>query len=197
MSRTGPVTKAAGSVALGLAQIRVGESAANIATVTPVLSSSNSIGALNSSKFVSEKEYWELKSGFPALIDTTIALTEACRLECEFKELNPFNVALALGNDAPSDGTSETLSGEILLGATVAPDYIRMEAIYTYPNGTSTMKIIFPRAQCKSSVEIDLQAEDNANIPLTFESTTASSEISGGNAAWDLKPLGHIMFAIS
>lgn len=196
MPRTGPVTKAAGTVALGLAQIRVGESAANIANIDPVLTSNNSIGALNSSKFVSEREYWELKSGFPMLTDSTITLSEACRLECEFKELQPFNIALALGNDSPGDGISETLSGEILLGASVTPDYIRMEAIYTYPNGTSTMKIIFPRAQCKSSVEIDLQAEDNANVPLTFEAARADSEISGGNAVWDSKPLGHILFTV-
>ena len=193
VSRTGPLTKNADVVALGLFQVRVGESAANIASIGSVLSTSNSIGALASTKFMGNKEYWELYSGFPQLKDKTLPIKEDAAIECEFKEINPFNVSMSLGNDPT--GLSETISGEIVLGALNAPDFVRCEAVYTYPDGTSTCSIIFPRAQVTSNTEMDFQSEDNVNVPVTFTSNRADSGISGGHAAWDNKPLGHILFA--
>jgi len=297
MSRTGPVTKDTSTVALGLAQIRVGSASLNIAEFEAVLTASDSIGALASTKFTSNVDYWKLESGFPMLEDLTIPIRESAMLECEFKEITPYNLALARGLDvnasvdstskivgsvtfaggtagvittdndggvindtwtvlfdsattgsitglltghihdfsaldgviAPTDGTnayfslpssffdanwaadetfvfkttayaagssaySDNHSGSIALGGLRAPEFIRMEAVYTYPNGTNTMIIIFPRANCTTSVEIDLQAEDNANVPLTFEGKRADSEVSGGNAVWDTATLGRIIF---
>lgn len=297
MSRTGPVTKDTSTVALGLAQIRVGNAAANVALIAPQLGPADSIGALASTKFTGSVDYWKLESGFPMLEDMTLPLRESSQLECEFKEVTPANLALARGLD-PAAGaaasatkgavvstsgtvtgdiavtddagpTSETWTvvftgatagdiigsvsglihsfvavsgaiapdnsgnpyftlpanffsgtwadddsytfyttayvasgsygdphaGEIKLGALSAPAFVRMEAVYTYPNGTDTMVIVFPRANCTTSVEIDMQAEDNANVPLTFEAKRADSEITGGNAVWDSMPLGRIVFA--
>lgn len=297
MSRTGPLTKDTSTIALGLAQIRVGNSATNIATTTSVLASSASIGALASTKFTSTVNYWKLMSGFPQLEDMSIPLSESAMLECAFKEITPFNLALARGLDPgsaqaasatsvstvttlgtvdttkpitvtqdagpvtdrfvvhftsataftvigavtgsvgagvvgssfapdndgaayftiPADhftGTwadgdsavfdtvayvaagsySNTHSGSIGLGALVAPAFIRMEAVYTYPNGTNHMYIIFPRANATASTELDLQAEDAAASPLTFEAKRADSDISGGDVAWDSAPLGRIYF---
>jgi hypothetical protein len=85
-------------------------------------------------------------------------------------------------------------SGSIGLGSISAPEYIRMEAVYTYPNGTNHMYIVFPRANVVSSVEINMQTEDNANVPITYEAKRADSEVSGGNAVWDTMPLGRIYF---
>jgi hypothetical protein len=84
--------------------------------------------------------------------------------------------------------------GEIKLGAMVSPAFVRMEAVYTYPNGTNHMYIIFPRANAVSSTEIDMQAEDAVAPPITFEAKRADSETSGGNAVWDQMPLGRIYF---
>ena len=298
MSRTGPVTKDTSTVALGLAQIRVGSAAANIGEITAQLTSGSSIGALASTKFSSNVDYWKLESGFPMLEDLTLPLRESAMLECEFKELTPYNLALARGIDVNADvsasvvgGTSVTTAGtttgditvddlggvvndqwtvffltattghitgsatghvhdfadvssimepddgaqdyfvipaafftgtwaadetyvfstkayvagsaaysdahdgEIKLGALSAPKFVRMEAFYTYPDGIHTMTIIFPRANCTTSVEIDMQSEDNVNVPLTFEAKRADSETTGGNAAWDDMTLGRIIFA--
>ena len=298
MARSGPLTKDTSTIALGLAQIRVGVSAANIASITSVLAEAASIGALASTKYTGTVDYWKLTSGFPQLEDLTIPLSEAAMLECEFKEVTPYNLALARGIDpagavaasitlvaesttagtttagttdiavtqdagpigdtftvvfssaaaydvygavegdigsgtvsgsfAPDNGgnpyftipadyftgtwaagevyTFRTVayaaagtydnahSGSIGLGGLVAPEFIRMEAVYTYPNGTNHMYIIFPRANATSTMEVDLQAEDNANIPLTFEAKRADSLTSGGNAAWDNMPLGILFF---
>jgi len=298
MSRTGPVTKDTSTVALGLAQIRVGNSATHIALIAPQLVAADSIGALASTKFTGTVDYWKLESGFPMLEDFTLPIREAAMLECEFKEITPYNLALARGIDVsaeiladvinesevttagtttgdivtdsaggviaetwtvffltattgvitgavtgwvfdfadlitamdPDDGVNDYFSipvsfftgtwaadetytftttpysagssayanvhsGSINLGALTAPAYVRMEAVYTYPNGTNTMTIIFPRANCTTSVEIDLQSEDNANVPLTFEAKRADSEVTGGNGVWDDLTLGRIVFA--
>ena len=190
----GPLTKNTDALALGLAQIRVGASATNIGTFDPVLTVSNSIGALANTKFTSEKEYWKHESGFPQLEDKTLPLREKAMLECTFEEFQPFNMALAMGVDPVTDSYSETLSGEILLGALAAPSYLRMEAVYTFPDAISTAIVVFPRAQVVSTTEVDFQSEDNVQVPITFESKRADSQITGGDVAWDLAPLGHIVF---
>lgn len=194
MARTGPTTKDTSTVALGLAKILVGASATNIATKTQCLDqTADSLGALNSSSFTSEVEYWRLLSGFPQLEDLTIPLSETASLSCEFKEVNPKNMAYARGIDA-STGYADNHSGEITLGNLSSPAFVRAEAVYTYPNATNHMYIIFPRANVTSSMSVDFSASDNANIPITIEAKRADSDVSGGDVAWDSSPLGRIYF---
>jgi hypothetical protein len=295
---TGPTTKDTSAVALGLAQIRVGNSAAHIATDTGALAAVDSIGAMATTKFMGNIENWKMESGFPLLEDISIPIREAASLECAFRELTSYNVALSRGIDptadvsatltpgtavtagggmvgqmtvtdaggatsedwtvvftsataiaiygsvsghvgdfadlsviiAPDNGgnpyfsipanffdanwlTDETYTfkttafvagssawadnhvGTIKLGAMEAPAFLRVEAVYTYPNKTNTMTIIFPRANAVSNLEIDFQAEDAVAPTVTFESKRADSAVSGGNAAWDDMPLGAIIFA--
>jgi hypothetical protein len=299
MATTGPTTKDTSTIALGLAQIRVGNSAANIASIGSVLTSAASIGALGSTKFTGTVDYWKLTSGFPQLEDMTIPIKETAMLEVSFKEITPYNLALARGIDpgagaaqpatvtfvdskttagtttgniavtdtagpvndtftvvfqsattakvygtdkglvgsmanltnafAPDNGGnpyfsipanffsgtwaaddtytfrttayvaaggsySDNHSGSIGLGSMTAPAFVRMEAVYTYPNGVNHMYIIFPRANATTSMELDLQAEDAAAAPLTFEAKRSDSETAGGNAVWDLMSLGRIFF---
>jgi hypothetical protein len=146
-----------------------------------------------STRFTSTIDYWRLESGFPLLEDTALALREVARMECAFKEQTPQNWAWAYGIDA-SSGYTEAHSGEVALGALSDPTFIRMEALYTYPSGTDYLNIIFPRAQVTASIEADFQAEDAVAVPATFEAKRADSETSGGNAAWDDKPLGRVLW---
>ena len=200
MGRTGPITKDTTTVALGLAQIRVGKSAPNIATTHPALDSDNSIGALAMTKFSGVIESWKLESGFPLTEDTSIPLREKAQLECQFKEITPFNVALAYGidtMDADSSASSDyddAHSGEIALGNVSTPAFIRVEAEYTYPDATNKMHVILPRAQAAPTLDIELQAEDAAAVPVIFESKSADSGVSGGHANWDDAPLGKILW---
>lgn len=192
--RTGPVTKDTSTVALGLAKILVGESLSNVAENSQVLDqTADSLGALNSTNFTSNVEYWRMSSGFPALEDLVLPLSETAQLECEFRELHPKNLAYARGLDA-STGYDDAHSGEIGLGSLQNPAYVRMEAIYTYPNKTNHMYVIFPRAQVTSSVDLSFNNEDNVNVPVTFEAKRADSDVSGGDVAWDSSPLGRIYF---
>jgi len=190
MSRSGPVTKDTSTIALGLAQIRVGVAATHIDNIHPALLPAASIGALANTKFTGKADWFKLESGFPLLEDFTTALREAASLECAFKEITPFNVAIAYGKDPAA--LTLVHSGELALGGRVAPEYVRMEAVYTYPNGVNFMHIIFPRAQVSASMELDLKVEDAAAAPIVFEAKRADSEVTGGNAVWDAKPLGRI-----
>lgn len=193
-TRTGPTTKDTSTVALGLAKILVGPSLSNITSKDQVLDQdANSLGALNSSNFTSNVEYWRLMSGFPEMEDMTLPLSETAQLDCEFKELHPQNMAYARGIDATS-GYDSAHSGEITLGTLSAPAYVRAEAVYTYPNAENHMYIIFPRAQVTSSVELSFDNADNVNVPITIEAKRADSGVSGGDAAWDSSPLGRIYF---
>ena len=43
-------------------------------------------------------------------------------------------------------------------------------------------------------MEIDLQKEDGAAVPIVFEAKRSDSDVSGGHAVWDSMPLGRIAF---
>ncbi|MFP4448504.1 MAG: hypothetical protein ACOCZ4_00330 [Bacteroidota bacterium] len=202
LTRTGPVTRNAQTVALGLAKILVGKAMDNIADITQVLDeTADSMGAMASTNFVSEVEYWKLESGFPMLEDLSLPLRESARLECEFKEISLRNLAIARGIDADEEGYPHALTAgvdeedSINLGSIKAPDYVRMEAIYTYPDQQHRMIIVFPRANVTSSMELSLAAEDNVNVPVTFEAKRADSGVDGiDGTEWDEAPLGKIFF---
>jgi len=194
MARSGPVATDTSTIALGLAQIRVGSSSDNITKPGAELSSSDSIGALANTKFTGNTDWYKLESGFPLIEDYTTPIREGAMLECAFKEITPEHMALAHGTDTSADSYTAH-SGEVTLGSRSAPDYVRMEAVYTYPNATNTMTIIFPRAQVSANVEMDLQAEDAAAVPISFESKNASSDVTDGDAIWDDMALGHIIWA--
>lgn len=192
MSRTGPVTTDTTTVALGLAQIRTGNSSAYIGQRRAILAAAASIGALANTKFIGNVDFFKLESGFPLIEDASFPLRESAALECAFKEVTPANVALSRGLDPDDFANAHT--GEIPLGTISTPTFIRMEAIYTYPDGTNTMKIIFPRAQVTSSTEIDFATEDVAAVPIVIESKSADDSISGGHKIWNSMPLGMIIW---
>ncbi len=195
ISRSGPLTKDTSTVALGLAKILVGEASSNVSEKTRVLNETeDSLGALNSSSFTSNVEYWRHESGFPKLEDLVVPLRENASLECEIEEISAENLAIARGIDT-TGGSYSAHSGEIKLGNIEQPDYVRMEAIYTYPDKENEMVIIFPRAQVTSSMDLSLAAEDNATVPITFESKIATNDVwSGEVTAFDNKPLGVVLF---
>lgn len=192
MARTGPVTKDTTTVALGLAQIRVGAAATYIADTVPRLLAADSIGALANTKFSGSIDYYRLESGYPLLEDALYPLREAAALECAFKELTPKNIAIARGL-SPVAYTS-VHSGQIPLGTIAAPTAIRVEAIYTFPDGTNTMGIVFPRAMAAATIEMEFAQEEPAAVAIRLEAKRADSEVTGGNAVWDAMPYGRMIW---
>lgn len=301
----GPQTKYSSAWALGLMDIRVGACASNIANIDAVLlTTDSSLGAMAQTKFAGSTEFFRQMSGFPKREDGVIPLSEEAALEITFKELTPFNVALARGLDPtasrtpvaiedvalvstlgtrdaaksiavidatpadwaaideewtvyftgattgviigkqtgtvhtfanltgamePVDGDSNKYfsipasfftgtwaegdtyvfytmaggatayasahSGNIGFGAMAAPVDLRVEAVYTFPNGTNTLTFILPRAQAEASTEIDFAEEEEAKPPIRLAAKDASSANAAGNAVWDDMPLGRMIWA--
>jgi hypothetical protein len=194
MARSGPTTIDSTTIPIGLAQVRVIASAGNIGQRNPVSTSADSLGAMASTKFVGEVDWYDFESGFPLQTDASWAIREKAKMECGLQEVTPKNLAFAYGIDATT-GYSAAHSGEVVLGNRSAPSYVRMEAMYTYPDGTNRMWIIFPRAQCKAAVEMDFQKEEASVTPISFEATNADSSVTGGNAVWNNRALGRIFWS--
>ena len=93
------------------------------------------------------------------------------------------------------NGYTNNHAGTIGLGTMKAPDYVRMEALYTYPNLVNTMTIIFPRANVTSNTEVSFNASDAASPTITFTAMNSASNVAGGNAVWDNAPSGVVIFA--
>jgi len=193
---SGPITLDATTWVVGLMQIRVGLSATNIATATAVLSGTDSIGAMAETVIRGQTEFFKQMSGFPKQEDGTIPISETFALECAFKEITPMNVALARGIDAitATPTYDDPHDGAIALGGLVAPVDMRVEGVYTFPDGTNAFTVVIPRAQAMASVEIAHAEESEASVPLVFESKNASSDNAAGNAVWDTMPLGQIIW---
>lgn len=190
MARTGPVTKDSTTIALGLADVRIGASSTYIGQVAAILGSAASMGALANTKFISTVEVYKLLSGYPMIEDAVYPLSEIAAFEVGFREMTPANFALARGLDPADYANAHT--GVIKLGNIISPVSVRAEFIYTYPDGTNTMTIVYPRAQVVAAIEMDYAAEEPAAVAVRIESKRADSGISGGHSIWDDKPLGYI-----
>jgi hypothetical protein len=98
-------------------QIRVGACAGNISTITPVLTASNSLGAMAQTKFAASAEFHKFMSGFPEREDASVPLREASAIECAFNEITPFNMALARGID-PTASVAASCTENVALNST-------------------------------------------------------------------------------
>ncbi|MDY0324790.1 MAG: hypothetical protein RBQ87_01285 [Candidatus Cloacimonadaceae bacterium] len=108
---------------------------------------------------------------------------------------NTTKLATAGGSAYPGDPDDwEAASPAIGLGGLVSPLDLRIEGVYTYPDGVSQMVMIFPRGQVAASVDIDFAEQDPAAIPVQFDAKTASSENAAGSAVWNNMPLGQIVW---
>jgi hypothetical protein len=192
MARTGPITKDPTTIALGLADVRVGVSSTYIGQIAAILPAAKSIGTLANTKFISTVEVYRLLSGYPMLEDAVYPLSEIAAFELAFREITPANMALARGLD-PADYTAAH-TGQIALGNIASPVSVRIEIIYTYPDGLNTMIFIFPRAQITAAIEMDFAPEEPAAVAVRAESKRADASIAGGHTIWDGKPLGLIVW---
>jgi hypothetical protein len=103
---TGPRTKSPQNIALGLMDIRLGNSAANIGTVTPVLTASNSLGALADASYTFSKEFYQHRSAFPAVLDLVIPTSGDEMITCSVEELSPYALAVSQGIDPSAAGST-------------------------------------------------------------------------------------------
>ena len=139
-------------------------------------------------------DWWDLETGYPMLLDAKFPIRESASLEGDMMEITPKNMAFAHGLDGTLAAYSDDYSGEIALGARIAPVDLRVEAKGVFPDGVKEINFIFPRAIITSSVELENQKEEGESLPIVITSTPAD-ESAGGNAVWDTMPLGKIYFS--
>jgi len=84
--------------------------------------------------------------------------------------------------------------GTIGFGAMAAPKFLRVEGIYVFPDQEHAIQLIMPMAQVTSSIAANFSNTDETNTPMTIGANSASSEVVGGNAAWNNYPLGIMRF---
>jgi len=192
-ARTGPLTKDTTTIAIGLAQIRIGLASTYISQIAPVLPVASSIGALAETKFTGNVDFFKLESGYPLMEDAVFPTRETAMFEMAFKEITPYSIALARGLD-PTNYT-DTHKGSIGLGNLSTPVFVRMEAWYTFPDGVNRMWIIFPKAQVVASQELAFATEEPAASPISIEAKRSDSGVTGGHYAWDNWPLGRFYWS--
>lgn len=103
---TGPRLINPDRLALGLMEVRVGPSAANIATTTPVLTSAHSLGALSDATYSFSREYFEYYAQFPRIKSVVIPTQETQTITCSFDEVTPRNLAILQGIDPSAAGSA-------------------------------------------------------------------------------------------
>lgn len=195
MSSYGPLTKDTSSVLAGLAQVRIGNSAVNIKTASPVLTSSNSIGALANTKFNSNAEYLKLESGFPLMEDLSIPTREIANIECAFKEITITNMAIARGLDptdcvigsyavtTAGDGTFDDSGNPVVPGDANIPETWTVTFTSATEYGVEGSVTGAPGGGATGATTADYEAKDtNGNIFFTlpaagFSGTWASADV--------------------
>lgn len=192
MAQQGPIGINTSRYQVGLMQIRVTPTTtANTAQSGEILTSSSSIGSLANTSVTFEDNILEHESGFPQLTDAVVRVGRKASIKCEFEELTRQNLALALGQN-PSSYTN--LSGTVPIGDLASVNYIRIEGVITYPDGTTTTAVIFPRALATIDGDLSFSKDGFASASITFKSNVSSSDNASGNVVWNNNPLGIIRF---
>jgi len=192
MAQQGPIGVNTSRYQVGLMQIRVTpQSTANIKQSGEILTSSNSMGSLANTTVTFEDNILEHQSGFPQLTDAVIRVGRNASIKCEFDEITRQNIAMALGQNISS---YTNLSGTVPIGDLSGVNYIRVEGVITYPDGTTTTAIIFPRALATIDGDLSFSKDGFASASITFKSNIASSDNSAGDVVWNNNPLGIVRF---
>lgn len=189
-----PVYRNSTTVMLGLAQIRIAESAPYIGYPTACLTKAHSLGAMVETRILGEDFDYILRSGFPQTDDLIIAYEQHVIVECVLREITPINMALMFGQAYDPTTYDDPHDGQIYLGTRGVTSFIRVEFIYWYPESNYQMHLILPKAYISTEVLIDWAVEDDYGAPFACVSTPSDSDSIGGHAIWDAAPLGCFCF---
>jgi len=77
----------------------------------------------------------------------------------------------------------------------VAPADIRVEGVYTFPNGVNTLTYILPRVQVSGDLDMSYAEEDEIAPMISLNSLYAGSRITAGHVVWDTMPSGIMIWA--
>lgn len=169
------------SIALGIAELYIGDSATHIAETGRVLTLSYP-GAMMGVSLVVTKEFkqqFTLVNNIQVLSDM-IQTAGFIAIAVEMLEITKENIERSLGGTAKANVINTLLT---------QPTDLRVEMVFTYPNRINKMEMIFPRVKSTAkSVPWQFEAEDAMTTPLVL------SVLATDNAAWTNDPYGKITF---
>jgi len=183
MSLTGTRVKETESLFFGLAELFIGDSATNETSTTAVLAETNYFSCLSSVSFIVNKEFIN-RYGYTLSMKTIIdhlLVGSSLEVNVEFIELTQKNLSYSLGGDGTGTNFLTTLF--------IQPTALRLELVFTYPNKTNSMTLVFPKTKVIApSVLFDFESESPMKVPMTF------SVLPSTVAEWATIPMGKAIF---
>lgn len=171
------------AVALGMAELYLGPSAANIASVDNVLGSSHYLGAQTEVSLEITKEFYEQygKVANTKVLENIFTLTAGIAFNLNLYEITIANLGFALGGDG-----SDVEVLNLLLSN---PTTLRAELKFTYPNKINFLYFILPCIKVYTeTVQLGFKDVDAALLPLRVEA------IATDDATWIGNELGRCLF---
>lgn len=172
--------KTSSAIAIGLAKLHLGDSAAHITDFSKVLGDSAYVGAKTEVSFIGSKGILEVKGsrrGFKEVIKRLIS-EASVSLSCSLLELTVKNMSYTFGGDGGAGNILNDLFGE--------PSILRAELVFLYPDKITQMIIILPSVQVVSDPSLGFTAEDAITSAITL-SPVATDEVT-----WVNDPLGRV-----
>ncbi len=167
----------------GLAKLYIGLSSTYEASTTPALSSGDYFSSLVNVSMVTKKESkakYKIVSAIKILEDILITAS-GIDLAIDFIEMSEKALSFSLGGDGSDTNILNNLMGQGTI--------LRAELLFTYPNGSNTMTMVFPKVRVTSSPSFKFESENPMQVPLIF-SVLYCSHIN-----WVADPMGKIIFA--
>lgn len=173
------------SIALGLAELYLSDSASYITDVTSVLTDAEYFSALVEVSF----NIFRTKKFQYSYVNSMEALQDIFTKRVGFSisiapiEMNSRTFSYALGGD-----DSEEIGSTLF----TKPKDLRAELIFTYPNKTNFMYLILPRVSVISDIDGAFSEKDAMKVPIEFNAKRADN-VTGGSV-WASYPYGRQYF---
>jgi len=171
------------NIAIGMGKIYIGDSSTYIGTFDQALSSSDYFCGLTSVSAAINKESIQrnsTESGIKIPVETKV-VSASVVLSVSFIEVNRKTLSYALGGINSDTNIFNDLLSD--------PNDLRVELVFTYPNGSNQMVFILPK--CNISTP-DLQVVFNEQGPITPKLMITNLYYSSG--VWSSDPYGRVKF---
>jgi len=152
--------KDANNIAIGPAEILIGDSASNLEFINPVLNQDNYFGYAEVTNIVYSTQYNSrtyVNTNYDA--EDYKADRTSCTIEMQTVELSKDILKLLIGIDPASNGN-------IIPIHKIADVDFRLEITYNYPNKTRKLQLVFPKIRIRSGLNLSLTGDAEVSQSL-------------------------------
>jgi len=162
MSLVGTRSKST-SLFFGIAELFLGDSLTNEASITPVLSETYYFGCTTNVSINIDKKFLQKfgsDNGTSVLVENLLISSEL-QIDLDFIEITTNSLSMSLGGTGVDTNILDNLISQ--------PSDLRAELIFTYPNKINTMSLILPKVNVISkSINLGFQGENPMQVPLSL-----------------------------